>query len=223
MQGLMSRAAFKLMEIDDKHRLFNKPGMTTVDLGFAPGSWSQVAVERSKPRGRVIGVDILPHKPPPGASAIQGNFLSKAVQDELKAMLLASPELGRVSQKKHVFADEVDQETNNNNTSHKDQVADSSEEIENATAALSLDDPASYIDMEKSLTQFEDNIEHTTAIPTTISSSKYPVDLVLSDMCEPWPQIYGFWSRTTNHPYIRMANTTGNSFRDHGLSIVSTT
>lgn len=203
MQGLMSRAAFKLMELDDRFRLFNKPGMTTVDLGFAPGSWAQVAVERSKPRGRVIGVDILPCRPPPGVSAIQGNFLSKSVQDELKLML-SNPELGRPAVKKHVFADE-DPAPRTDAPEHDQHHGEES-----------LDVPPSYLDMEKNVTILE---EHPPAQSTL--QSKYPVDLVLSDMCEPWPQLHGFWLRTINDPYIRMANTTGNAFRDHGMSIVS--
>lgn len=214
VQGLMSRAAFKLMELDDRHRLFSKPGMTTVDLGFAPGSWSQVAVERSRPRGRVIGVDILPCKPPTGVSAIQGNFLSKSVQDELKLMLRGSPEWGRVAVQKHVFADDLNE--------------DNEILLEDQGNAEVLEDPASYIDMEKSFTLLEDQVEQNTSTTATSTTnhendvhSKYPVDLVLSDMCEPWPQLHGFWLRTINDPYIRMANTTGNNFRDHGLSIVS--
>jgi len=52
--------------------------------GFAPGSWSQVALERTKPTGQVIGIDVLPAQPPRGVSAIQGNFLSPAVQGVAK-------------------------------------------------------------------------------------------------------------------------------------------
>jgi len=58
-EGWRSRAAFKLTEIDDKDRLL-KPGMTVVDLGSAPGSWSQVAARRVAPGGRLIALDLLP-------------------------------------------------------------------------------------------------------------------------------------------------------------------
>lgn len=71
-----SRAALKLTQIDDSFRLF-KPGYSAVDLGFAPGAWTQVAVERTKPNGKILGVDIIPTSPPKGASAIQANILSK--------------------------------------------------------------------------------------------------------------------------------------------------
>lgn len=81
-----SRAAFKLLEIDSRFRIF-RPGQTVVDLGFAPGSWSQVAVRRTRPNGRVIGVDMLQVQPPPGVIAVQGNFLSVAVQDEVKKLV----------------------------------------------------------------------------------------------------------------------------------------
>ncbi|UPX09899.1 Methylene-fatty-acyl-phospholipid synthase [Ascochyta rabiei] len=93
VQGLKSRAAFKLLELNEKHKLF-KPGQTVVDLGFAPGSWSQVAVNRTTPDGRVIGIDLIPAQPPRGVSTIQGNFLSPAIQDEVRAYV-RDPNLGR--------------------------------------------------------------------------------------------------------------------------------
>ncbi|KAK9444528.1 Ribosomal RNA large subunit methyltransferase E [Metarhizium brunneum] len=79
VQGLKSRAAFKLLEMDSKHRLF-KAGQTVVDLGYAPGSWSQVAQERTRPHGRVIGIDLIPAQPPRGVATFQGDFLSPGVQ-----------------------------------------------------------------------------------------------------------------------------------------------
>ncbi|PWY69161.1 23S ribosomal RNA methyltransferase [Aspergillus sclerotioniger CBS 115572] len=79
VQGLKSRAAFKLLQIDEKHHIFES-GQTVVDLGYAPGSWSQVAVARTQPHGRVLGVDIIPAQPPKGVSTIQGNFLDPHVQ-----------------------------------------------------------------------------------------------------------------------------------------------
>ncbi|CAI6335278.1 unnamed protein product [Periconia digitata] len=93
VQGLKSRAAFKLLELNEKHKLF-KPGQTVVDLGFAPGSWSQVAVNRTAPNGRVVGIDLIPAQPPRGVSTIQGNFLSPTVQAEVRAYV-QDPDLGR--------------------------------------------------------------------------------------------------------------------------------
>ncbi|GAP83091.2 putative ribosomal RNA large subunit methyltransferase j [Rosellinia necatrix] len=86
VQGLKSRAAFKLLEMDAKHKLFRR-GQTVVDLGYAPGSWSQVAVERTRPDGRVVGIDLLPAQPPKGVSTIQGNFLDPVVQNMVKDYL----------------------------------------------------------------------------------------------------------------------------------------
>ncbi|RKF64069.1 rRNA methyltransferase 2, mitochondrial [Erysiphe neolycopersici] len=94
VQKLKSRAAFKLLEIDSKYKIFKK-SQTVVDLGYAPGSWSQVAVERTKPHGRVLGIDIIPAQPPKGASAIQGDFLSAGVQAEA-ITFLSKPDRGRV-------------------------------------------------------------------------------------------------------------------------------
>lgn len=193
VQGLMSRAAFKLIELDKKHHLF-KPGMTVVDLGFAPGSWSQVAIEKTHPKGFVVGVDILPCRPPRGMSSIQGNFLSVAVQQELKAIL--EHNLRRPLLKKHIFADEKPEE-----------------KVED------LPEGDSYLNRERHDSS-KDEYESANLKDFPLGSEYY-VDLVLSDMCEPWPQINGFWLRTINDPYIRMMNTSGNALRDHRLSIVS--
>lgn len=79
VQGLKSRAAFKLLEMNARYRLFG-PGQTVVDLGYAPGSWSQVAAERTRPRGVVVGIDLIPAQPPRGVTSIQGDFLSPRVR-----------------------------------------------------------------------------------------------------------------------------------------------
>ncbi|HBA09523.1 23S rRNA (uridine(2552)-2'-O)-methyltransferase RlmE [Methylotenera sp.] len=76
--GYRARAAYKLMEIDDKDKLI-KPGMTIVDLGSAPGSWSQVAVQRLKGHGKVIALDILDMSPIGGVTFLQGDFREESV------------------------------------------------------------------------------------------------------------------------------------------------
>ena len=79
--GLRSRAAFKLMQLDDRFHLL-APGRRVVDLGAAPGGWSQVAVQRVRAGapggGRVVGVDLLGWDPVPGAIAIERDFLDPA-------------------------------------------------------------------------------------------------------------------------------------------------
>jgi 23S rRNA (uridine2552-2'-O)-methyltransferase len=72
-QGLRSRAAFKLMELDEKYRLIKK-GMRVVDLGSAPGSWTQVVQRILGESGQLIALDILPMDPLPDVSFIQGDF-----------------------------------------------------------------------------------------------------------------------------------------------------
>jgi 23S rRNA (uridine2552-2'-O)-methyltransferase len=85
-EGYRSRAAYKLMELDDRDKLI-RPGMTVVDLGAAPGSWSQVVVERLKGQGRVIGLDLLDVHPMPNFEFIQGDFTEEAVLSQLEAAL----------------------------------------------------------------------------------------------------------------------------------------
>ncbi|PQE14980.1 hypothetical protein CJF32_00002515 [Rutstroemia sp. NJR-2017a WRK4] len=206
VQGLKSRAAFKLLEllvlvlkdasqIDSKYKIFKK-GQTVVDLGYAPGSWSQVsdielsinavAVDRTKPRGRIIGIDIIPAQPPKGVSTIQGNFLSTGVQEEVKRFLL-DPDRGRPI--KSMFD-------------------------EDSEAALG--EELSYIELERHaddahLPQGKKAREE--------QEQGRMVDVVLSDMSAPWDQTTGFWKRSLSDPYIRMMNTTGIKFSDHAGSM----
>jgi 23S rRNA (uridine2552-2'-O)-methyltransferase len=85
-EGYRARAAYKLLEIDDKDKLI-KPGMTIVDLGATPGSWSQVAVQRLKGQGRIIALDILDMQPIKGVEFLQGDFREPTVLQQLEEML----------------------------------------------------------------------------------------------------------------------------------------
>jgi 23S rRNA (uridine2552-2'-O)-methyltransferase len=85
-EGFRSRAAYKLAEIDDKYRLL-RPGAHVVDLGAAPGGWSEIAARRIGARGRVIAIDILEMKPVAGVEFLQLDFLDETAPARLKAML----------------------------------------------------------------------------------------------------------------------------------------
>jgi len=88
-EGYRSRAAFKLIEIDDKYRLL-KPGLTVVDLGAAPGGWSQIAAKRIGAvdgKGRVVAIDLLEMPEIPGVQFAQLDFLDAAAPEKLIAML----------------------------------------------------------------------------------------------------------------------------------------
>jgi 23S rRNA (uridine2552-2'-O)-methyltransferase len=85
-EGYRSRACYKLMEIDDKDKLI-KPGMTVVDLGSAPGGWSQVAAKRVGDNGLVVASDILPMDGIAGVTFLQGDFTEEAIFDELMATI----------------------------------------------------------------------------------------------------------------------------------------
>ncbi|KAI9762553.1 MAG: 2' O-ribose methyltransferase [Chaenotheca gracillima] len=195
VQGLKSRAAFKLLEINDRYKIF-KRGQTVVDLGYAPGSWSQVAADRTSPNGRVLGIDIIPAEPPRGVSTLQGNFLSPAIRAEVQRFL-ADPDRGRPTSPQVL-----------------------SEDPEELTRADDI-----YIDLGRN--------SSSTGIGTTADGvvverardkereegPEKTVDVVLSDMCEPWEQTTGFHSRTISDPYFRMMNTSGLAFRDHAGSM----
>jgi 23S rRNA (uridine2552-2'-O)-methyltransferase len=79
LAGWRSRAAFKIIELDDKYKLF-KPGQRVVDLGAAPGGWTQVAVQRVGESGKVVGLDLLPMDEITGAILLEGDFQEDAVE-----------------------------------------------------------------------------------------------------------------------------------------------
>src|SRR5688572_17785535 len=85
-EGWRSRAAFKLIEIDAKDKLL-KPGMAVVDLGSAPGSWSQVAAKRLKPNGILVALDLLEMESIPDVAFIQGDFREEDVLKKLEETL----------------------------------------------------------------------------------------------------------------------------------------
>ena len=81
-EGYRSRACYKLMEIDDKHQIL-RSGITVVDLGAAPGSWSQLAAKRIGPAGSIIAIDILDMAPMPGVKLIKGDFTVGSTHEDL--------------------------------------------------------------------------------------------------------------------------------------------
>lgn len=89
-EGYPSRAAYKLLELQEKDKLIT-PGMRIVDLGAAPGGWSMVAMELLHGKGQVIALDCLAMTPPSGVHFIQGDFTEAAVLEELMAYLNQQP------------------------------------------------------------------------------------------------------------------------------------
>lgn len=88
-EGYRSRAAYKLSGLDDQVK-FLKPGLRVIDLGAAPGGWTQVAVQRVKPKkggGQVVGIDITPVDPIAGATVLTGDFMADDAPDRLKELM----------------------------------------------------------------------------------------------------------------------------------------
>lgn len=88
-EGFRSRAAFKLTEIDDRYHVL-KPGLRVVDLGAAPGGWTQIAVDRVKSiegRGQVVAIDYLEMGAIPGAVVLQLDFLDESAPEKLKSLM----------------------------------------------------------------------------------------------------------------------------------------
>jgi 23S rRNA (uridine2552-2'-O)-methyltransferase len=107
--GYRSRAAFKLLELDDRFR-FLKPGGRVVDLGAAPGGWSQIAVERVGPAGQVVAVDLQAMEPVAGASFIETDFMAEDAPERIRAMLAGPADV--------VLSDMAAPSTGHANTDH---------------------------------------------------------------------------------------------------------
>ncbi|WYZ42034.1 hypothetical protein EsH8_V_000929 [Colletotrichum jinshuiense] len=198
VQGLKSRAAFKLLEMDAKYKIFRK-GQTVVDLGYAPGSWSQVAAERTKPNGQILGIDIIPAQPPKGVSTIQGNFLSPDVQDMVKDHLVRAKKRRASAPPPPASSADEDGEFDD------DEVA--------------IEDKPSYIDMERASSEPAAADAPSGAADGADAKKGRLVDIVLSDMSAPWDQTTGFGVNSLSNPYHRMMNTSGMAFRDHAGSM----
>ena len=161
-------------------------------------------MDRTLPNGRVIGIDIIPAQPPKGVSTLQGNFLSKAVQDEVKKFLRDS-DRGRAKHERSFVAG-----------SDEDQMTE--EDLDERSI--------SYLELEKraenntKLDGGEASSNGRQSQADRILKEGKLVDVVLSDMSEPWAQTDGFWKRSLSDPYFRMMNASGNPFRDHAGSMV---
>lgn len=107
--GWRSRAAFKILELDEKYKLF-RPGQRVVDLGAAPGGWAQVAVQRAGNSGKVVGLDLLPMDEIAGATLLQGDFQDEAVEQAVLAALDGPADL--------VLSDMAPNTTGHNATDH---------------------------------------------------------------------------------------------------------
>ncbi|KAI8393766.1 ribosomal RNA large subunit methyltransferase E [Radiomyces spectabilis] len=81
-----ARSAFKLVQLNDKYRVLRN-GYTVIDCGAAPGGWTQVAAKKVQGKGLVIGIDLLPIDPIPGAHLIQGNFMYPQTQASVRTIL----------------------------------------------------------------------------------------------------------------------------------------
>jgi 21S rRNA (uridine2791-2'-O)-methyltransferase len=168
-------------------------------------------VNRTTPNGRVIGIDLIPAQPPRGVSTIQGNFLSTVIQDEVRAYV-RDPELGRP--RKSVLAKE-----------HEGLTEEELDEMERGY--IDIERQAHLEGVETETLGQPDKETEPAEIPLAKLSLKErdmrhgrAVDVVLSDMSEPWDQTAGFYKKSLSDPYFRMMNTSGNAFRDHAGSIV---
>lgn len=127
--------------MNDRYGLFRR-NQTVVDLGYAPGSWSQVAKDATAPNGVVVGIDLIPAQPPRGVTSIQGDFLSPRVRALVKDVLVEQIRRRERDRRERQQIDAV--------SPASDGVGDS--EGSSAEGSVVADQP-SYIDQEKQATQ----------------------------------------------------------------------
>ncbi|OLL23692.1 rRNA methyltransferase 2, mitochondrial [Neolecta irregularis DAH-3] len=176
LRYLYSKSAWKLLELNFFHK-FLQPGMSVVDLGFAPGAWSTVTARIVGKSGRVLGVDMIPATAISGISSIQGNFYDKQTQQRI-IKFMSDPGRGR----QESLEPQIEQ--------------------------------ASYMDMERHAAEDEKSQEILDA-----SGRSRMVDVVLSDMLEPFPQVDGLYRRSINRPYYNVKASPELQVKTHEQSI----
>lgn len=188
--NLRSRAAFKLMEIDDDYHLFKKNKTQMIlDLGFAPGAWSQVARQRTSSESAILGVDILPCEPPRGVSSLQANILSTKTLELIRIYFSKRFELNKhyphINHSHGYF-------------NHTIEEIDSEEKEKNEE---------SYVDLFANFPNSNNKV------------AQFPLDIIMSDMYVPLSIPYHLQNSFTNRALNRLANTSGIAIRDHLQSI----
>lgn len=198
---LKSRAGYKLIEIDDHYKIFNNKKIQNVlDLGYAPGAWSQIARKRCHPHSMIIGVDILPSKPPPGVHSIQANILSAGTLPLIQFYFEKHKDLDQHLNDVTNLDHKTGYNITNNSNSLQENINKRAEDTEEYREVLSKDDQ--YVK------------------PSSKNINISPiVDVIISDMYVPFFQFVGYKANLTDKPYKRLMNTSGNAFRDHVLSI----
>lgn len=171
--------------------------------GAIDNNGSKVAVDRTSPNGRVVGIDVIPARPPSGVSTIQGNFLSNSVQEEVKRFLHGT------QNKAHYHETPIGLDRQYRTDDNHGMTARSYLELEKQSRILA---PGIAHDSQGCQEEGEKGRS---------GRESYIVDVVLSDMSAPWEQTEGFWKRSLSDPYYRMMNTSGINFRDHAGSMVS--
>ena len=153
----------------------------------------------------MLGIDIIPAQPPKGVSTIQGNFLSPSVQEEVKKFLRESNR-GWTRQEPSFMAEGQEYQMTEEDLEQSSRSYFELEQKADVRTSSNADEIAQDMHGGRSKTG---------------DWGSGLVDVVLSDMSEPWEQTEGFWKRSLSDPYYRMMNVSGVSFRDHAGSMVS--
>lgn len=154
----------------------------------------------------MVGIDVVPSQPPRGVSTLQGDFLSPTIREEMRRFV---------------------QEPMNGRANTHQPLARHADSQEGATEERPEDEDQGYIDLEKAVDSHSSSSEAANGNGRRATSTRQVdvaegrvVDVVLSDMSEPWPLTTSTWIRSVSNPYRRMMNTSGITFKDHAGSMV---
>lgn len=175
----------------------------------------QVAVERTRPHGQVIGIDLIPAQPPKGVATFQGDFLSPVVQQLVKEFI-AQTHYDRLS--RAARADHNDENKLDSNNTLIEQPSYIDLERHSTEASKPPSGSISTKSTQKNLVDVRQIAPATTSTCTLLALTS--IQIVLSDMSAPWEQTSGFSSKTLSNPYDRLMNTSGIASRDHAGSMV---
>ena len=169
----------------------------------------------------MVGIDVIPALPPRGVSALQGDFLSESVQELVREFVREWKNEGGIEGEGEGLVERV------RGDGVVEAEVDAAEEQEGGVVQKETD-PVAAEDVEAATTtttpkaKSEKKTKKSNVQAALDLQQGRVVDVVLSDMCAPFPGLeFGSWSNSVNRPYRRMMNTSGNPFRDHAGSIVS--
>jgi 21S rRNA (uridine2791-2'-O)-methyltransferase len=170
----------------------------------------------------VVGIDVIPALPPRGVSALQGDFLSESVQELVRDFVREWKNEGGIEGEGEGLVERVKGDGVGEGEVDAGEEREGGRVVQKETGPVAAEDGETATTTTTPKAKSEKKTKKSNAQAALDLQQGRVVDVVLSDMCAPFPGLeFGSWSNSVNRPYRRMMNTSGNPFRDHAGSIVS--